>query len=83
MTDFKCRSEFDEVIQISSSISELLSRGCHIQKQDSEEFPELIDSGVPGNLIIVVNKLNQNDRVDAVITSTGAFEKDSIVTVAK
>ena len=73
-------SEYDQVIQISSSISELLSRGRYTE-QDSRNFLKLLIQ--TREFDDIVTKLDQNVRVYRYIMATGAFKNGSIVRVKK
>ena len=68
------------MIQISSSISELLSRGRYTE-QDSRNFQKLLIQ--VREFDDTVTKLNQNVRVYRVIMATEAIENGSIVRVKK
>ena len=67
------------MIQISSSISELLSRGRYTE-QDSRNFLKLL---IQVREFDIVTKLNQNVRVYRYIMATGAIKNGSIVRVKK
>ena len=68
------------MIQISSSISELLSRGRYTE-QDSRNFLKLLIQ--TREFDDIVTKLDQNVRVYRYIMATGAIKNGSIVRVKK